>query len=347
MREFLLATGAGALTTPLNWRAIASMDAETCLIGDIGGTNARFALARPGQPGYTAERVYACADHPSLEQGIEAYFRDVGLRHPGTICLAVAGPVLDSTVQFTNSHWQIAERPLRNRFEIERVRLINDFAAIAHGLPLLGEHDLLRLGGPPPPDLSRGNYRLGVLGPGTGLGAAGLMHDNGLSTVLVTEAGHVGFAPETPEQRQLLARLQTRFERVSDERVASGAGLENIYWALRRPGDPSASAAEIFERAAAGQTPAGRAVDLFFELLGQIAGNLALSMGAFQGIYIAGGIVQRHRELLRTSRFRAGFENKGRHHGIMARVPTVAIRHPQPGLLGASRVAMKMLAFPG
>ena len=317
------------------------MDSATCLIGDIGGTNARFALAHPGQPGYVEERVYACANHPSLEQGIEAYLGDVGLQGAGTICLAVAGPIFDSAVEFTNSHWQISEDPLRASFDTNRVRLINDFEAIAYAVPLLGHGDLHVIGKPSAPDLSRANCRIGVLGPGTGLGAAGLVRSEGLMTALVTEAGHVGFAPETPEQRELLARLQDRFERVSDERVASGAGLENIHRALNADGDETTSAARIFERALSGEAAAKNSIGLFFELLGQIAGNLALSMGAFHGIYIAGGIVQRHLELFPVSRFRSGFENKGRHRGIMAKVPTLVITHPQPGLLGASYVARR------
>ena len=319
------------------------MDSAICLIGDIGGTNARFAVARPDRPGYLQERVYACANHPSLEQGIEAYLGDVGLTGAGTICLAVAGPIFHGAVQFTNSHWQIAEDPLRKSFDTGRVRLINDFEAIAHAVPLLGQDDLHVIGKLSAPDLSLADYRIGVLGPGTGLGAAGLVRSNGLVTALVTEAGHVGFAPESPEQRELLARLQDRYERVSDERVASGAGLENIYWAINQDGE-TIGAAEIFERARDGQAAATESIDLFFELLGQIAGNLALSMGAFDGIYIAGGIAQRHLQLFSSSRFRSGFENKGRHRGIMAGIPTLAITHPQPGLLGASQIARHLVA---
>ena len=322
------------------------MDSEPCLIGDIGGTNARFALARPDRSGYIEERVFACANHPSLEQGIKAYLHEIGLTRAGTICLAVAGPIFNGAVQFTNSHWKIAEPPLRARFTTDRVRLINDFQAIAYAIPLLAKDEYHVIGEPSAPDLSPADYTIGVLGPGTGLGAAGLVKSNGLTTALVTEAGHVGFAPETPEQRELLARLHERYERVSDERVASGAGLENIYWAFNRNSDEATSAAEIFERARTGEAVATRSINLFFELLGQIAGNLALSMGAFQGIYIAGGIVQRHLELFSGSRFRSGFENKGRHRGIMAKIPTLVIKHPQPGLLGASHIVRQLPAKP-
>ncbi len=314
------------------------MNSHRCLIGDIGGTNARFALARANRPGYLEERVYACADHPSLEQAVRAYLDDVGLQGTDSICLAVAGPIVGGAVQFTNSRWRISEDPLRAAFATNRVRLINDFEAVAYALPLLGQDDYHVIGEPPPPDLTRAHYTVGVLGPGTGLGAAGLLRRGGLTAALACEAGHVGFAPETPVQRELLVRLQGRYERVSDERVASGAGLENIHWALNPGRDGKMDAAQIFAQAHSGDAAATRSVGLFFELLGQVAGNLALSMGAFQGIYIAGGIVGRHLPMLPASRFRSGFENKGRHRAIMEKIPTLVIKHPQPGLLGASEV---------
>ena len=320
------------------------MNSEACVIGDIGGTNARFALARPDRTGFTAEKAHACADFPSLKTAIEAYLLDVGLKGAGTICLAVAGPIFDGAVQFTNSHWQIAEEPLKAGFATDRVRLINDFEAIAWAIPLLSRDACHQIGEPTASDLTRDDFTIGVLGPGTGLGAAGLVRSRGFTAPLITEAGHVGFAPETPEQHELLARLQDRFERVSDERLASGAGLENIYQAFNPGEDRAIGAAEIFDRARSGDSDAVRSVDLFFEVLGQIAGNLALSIGAFQGIYIAGGIVQRHLDLFTASRFRSGFENKGRHRGIMARIPTLAITHRQPGLLGASQVARQLLS---
>ena len=319
------------------------MKSETCVIGDIGGTNARFAIACPDRTGFTAEVAYACAGFPSLESAIEAYLRDAGLPGAGGICLAVAGPIVGGAVQFTNSHWRIAESPLKAEFATDRVRLINDFEAVARAIPLLPPDACHPIGAAPAPDLTEGDFTIGVLGPGTGLGAAGLVRRGGVTAPLVTEAGHVGFAPETAEQRELLGRLQDRFGRVSDERLVSGAGLENIHGAFNPGSDRGIGAAGIFDLARSGDAGATRSVSLFFEVLGQIAGNLALSMGAFQGIYIAGGIAQRHLDLFEASRFRTGFENKGRHRAIMAAIPTLAITHPQPGLLGASHVARELL----
>ena len=318
------------------------MRSEPGLIGDIGGTNARFALARADELDHVAEQVYACSDYSSLESAIDAYLRDVGMTGVAAICLAVAGPLFGGAVQFTNSPWRISETPLKERFATDRVRLVNDFEATAWAVPLLSPDDRQPIGDVPAPDLTGGDFTIGVLGPGTGLGAAGLLRRSAFTAALVTEAGHVGFAPENSEQRELLARLQDRFERVSDERLASGAGLENIYRAFNPGADRDIGAAEIFDLARSRDAGAVRSVDLFFELLGQIAGNLALSIGAFQGIYIAGGIAQRHLDLLTASRFRSGFENKGRHRSIMSRIPTLAITHPQPGLLGAGQIARQL-----
>ena len=319
------------------------MAAESFLIGDIGGTYARFALTDLAAPGYRQEQVYRCAQHPSLEETIRSYLADVRGAGVRGICLAVAGPVQNGAVELTNLPWQVAEERLRAEFATDQVRLINDFQAVAQAIPLFARRDCSAIGALPAPDLTAGDCRVAVVGPGTGLGAAGLLRREGVCTLLATEAGHQGFAPETPAQRQLLARLQDRLGRVCDEDIASGNGLSNIHWALQEAAPMRLQAAEIFRRADGGDPTASIAVALFFEALGQIAGNLALALGAFQGIYIAGGIVRRHARLLRASRFRAGFENKGRLRPLMAKVPSLLIEHPQPGLLGASHAARALL----
>ena len=147
-------------------------------------------------------------------------------------------------------------------------------------------------------------------------------------------------------QLKVLKQLRQRYERVSEERMVSGPGLENIYWALRKiHGEKTngITAAEIFSRVLANEDViATEATQLFFEVLGQIAGNLALALGAYDGVYLAGGILKRHPDLLKASNFRSGFENKGRHRSLMEKVPTSLILHPQPGLLGASHCARQL-----
>ena len=243
------------------------------LIGDIGGTNARFALARPDGPGFTNELTLACADYATAEEGIEDYLKRSGSGRPNVICLAAAGPVVDGCVRFTNNNWVIDSRVLRERFLSSRVRLLNDFESIAYSIPLLAENDLTTIGLVPAETNGRQELTFGVLGPGTGLGAGGLLvRENGLYPV-VGEGSHAGFAPETRMQLKVLEQLRTRFDRVSSERLVSGPGLENIYWALcriREESPPAITAAEIFSRVLANEDAiAVEATQLFFERWGR------------------------------------------------------------------------------
>jgi glucokinase len=318
------------------------------LIGDIGGTNARFAMAHADKAGFFNELTLPCADYDTAELGIADYLERSGSASPDVICLAAAGPVVDDRITLTNNNWFIDGAALRQEFPSAGVRLLNDFEAISYSIPILGENDTATIGLVPSALEGKANFTLGVLGPGTGLGTGGLICRSGLVIPIVGEGSHAGFAPETRMQLEVLQQLRQRFERVSDERLISGPGLENIYQALNiihgKPDIP-VPAAEIFSRVLAKEDAiAVEATGLFFEALGQIAGNLALALGAFDGVYLAGGIVKRYPDLLNTSGFRAGFENKGRHRVLMEKVPTLLILHPQPGLLGASYCAREMLA---
>jgi len=317
------------------------------LIGDIGGTNARFALAAAEHPDIGDEQTLSCNDFETAEAAIAAYLQATGVRNPPVICLAVAGPVINQSVRFTNSHWRIDSAGLRERFPGARVRLMNDFEAVAYSLPLLGDDELVTVGLQGPRISNVGDFTVAVLGPGTGLGVAGLMSRGGRHHAVVSEGGHGGFAPGNQLQSEVLRQLRERFERVSDERLLCGPGLENIYQALaqihaQRPG--RISAAEIFRRALDNSDiHAAQALNVFYEVLGQAAGNLALTLGAHDGIYIAGGILKRYPDLLRTSAFRSGFENKGRYRALMESIPTLLITHSQPGLLGAGDAARRMV----
>ena len=321
--------------------------ADPCLlIGDIGGTNARFALAHPDEPGFSGELTLHCADYETAQLGIADYLERSGGVSPDVICLAAAGPIVDGCVRLTNNPWVIDSRELRQKFPASRVRLLNDFEAIAYSIPTLGENDIETIGLVPSELEGKSEFTLGVMGPGTGLGIGGLLgRENGIYPV-VGEGSHAGFAPETRMQFKVLKQLRQRFERVSEERLVSGPGLENVYWALCRiHGEQTTeiTAAEIFSRVLANEDViAAETTQLFFEALGQIAGNLALALGAYDGVYLAGGILKRYPDLLKTSSFRSGFENKGRHRSLMERVPTLLILHPQPGLLGASHCARQL-----
>ena len=321
--------------------------ATSCLlIGDIGGTNARFALADPSKPGFSNAVTLKCDDFESADVAIEHYLESEKAGKPDVICLAAAGPIIDKHVRFTNNHWVIGADELAADFSIDAVRLLNDFEAIAYSIPFLANEDCIPIGLPEPQPLGGEHYMVGILGPGTGLGAVGLKKHGDLLLPIAGEASHGGFAPESHVQIDILNALRERFDRVSSERLVSGPGLENIYWALMRIHHAKRahiSPAEIFG-AAVNNTDelAVEAVGMFFEVLGQFAGDLALTLGAEDGIYIAGGIAKRYPDLLKNSRFRTGFEAKGRHRSLMERVPTQLIMHDQPGLLGAAYCALEL-----
>lgn len=319
---------------------------EPCLlIGDIGGTNARFALADAARPAFTAPRTVSCADFSTSHAAMRAYLDEVGAPEPSVICLAAAGPVVGGAVDFTNSHWVLDPGELERDFRTPKIRVLNDFEAVAHALPLLQADDCLTIGSRQSA-LAGGDYTVCAVGPGTGLGAAGLMRRAGVSLPVVGETGHSGFAPETPRQLQLARALRARYERVSVERLVSGSGIGNIYWGLARvDGAPERdlAAADIFAAAIdKSDAIAVETVELFFTALGQIAGDLVLKLGAWDGVYLAGGIARRYPDALLASGFRQGFENKGRQRPLMERVPTQLITRTEPGLLGASACAFDL-----
>lgn len=320
------------------------MMTDPCLlIGDIGGTNARFALADPENPGFFNELTLQCVDYATAGEGITDYLERIGGAVPDVVCLAAAGPVVNEGVRLANNHWVIDSCELRRRYPAASVRLLNDFEAIAYSIPMLGENDIKTIGPVSSGLAGKSEFSLGVLGPGTGLGKGGLLGRSGGIYPIVGEGGYAGFAPESRIQIEVLKQLHERHGNVTDERLISGPGLENIYWALARIHGEQTSqitAAEIFSRVlATDDVIAVATTRLFFEILGQVAGNLALVLGAYDGIYVAGGICKRYPDLLQSSSFRSGFENKGYRRSLLERVPTLLILHPQPGLLGASYCA--------
>jgi glucokinase len=319
---------------------------KSLLIGDIGGTNARFALAKKDAPGFSDAMTVPCADFDSAHEAIEYFLNAKSAPPPGFISLAAAGPVVDQTVGITNNHWNLSSADLVSNFSDARVRLLNDFESIAYSIPFLSEADCLRIGLPDTGPLPSDNFTIGIVGPGTGLGAVGLKMIDGQSIPIAGETGHIGFAPVSQVQIEILAVLREHYGRVSSERLVCGPGLENIHWALSRVHGqdwPQRSAEEIFAATQSNKDGrASEAVRMFFEVLGQVAGDFSLAIGANDGIFIAGGIVPRYPDLFANSGFRAGFENKGRYRSTMEKIPTRLILHENPGLLGAAVVAADM-----
>ncbi len=317
---------------------------KTLLIGDIGGTNARFALAT--KSGFSDSLTLRCADFASADDAIRHYLREVSAGTPTVICLAAAGPVVDNKVRITNNHWTLDADQIAKEFGIKKLRLMNDFEAAAQSILHLDSGDLTTIGSPHAKALPEDRFDIAIVGPGTGFGAAGLIRRGKITIPIVGEGGHVGFAPRTRLQVELLNTLRSKFDSVPVERLVSGPGIENIYWALTQiHGEEctQSSARDIFSNSADGSDPrAKESTQMFFELLGQVAGDFALSLGAVDGVYIAGGIAKRYPELLLSSEFRVAFEDKGSHRAYMEAIPTLLITHDEPGLLGSAYCALEL-----
>jgi glucokinase len=317
---------------------------EIGLVGDIGATNARFAFVLP-EGGTTAVRNYASSDFGSLHDALEKYLSDeAGSARPTKAALAVASPVLGDEITFTNSAWTFSIETLRSQVGLEKLEVINDLAAQALAVPELGVDDTSQIGAGAPVN----GTPIGVLGPGTGLGISALISGpSGLAPVAVAgEGGHVTMSPATKMESDVLDLMRKRYDHVSAERVLSGPGLVNLYGALCELANvPAASftPAQIISTRIWDEDPRTRAASFMFcAMLGTIAGNLALTLGARGGIYVSGGIVPRLGSFFAQSEFRSRFEKKGRFHGYLEKIPTFVIVRPLPGLLGAAALLKRL-----
>ncbi len=324
------------------------MSDHPILMADIGGTNARFAFTSTQPPFFNQAQSLSCADHVTIEDAIDTYLQTHDVKQIKAISFAVAGPIINETVNFTNNHWSISCSDLRAKYLIDQAYLLNDFEAIAYSLAELGDQDTLDVGGQWK-KIAGDDFTVSVIGPGSGLGVAGLCQRNAKLFPLVTEGGHAGFAPENSMQHEILVYLHKKFaDRVSRERLLSGPGLVNLHEALCHIFDqenPALAAADIANAAVNGSDDmCVKSLDTFFEILGQLAGDTALATGSTDGVFIGGGIAQRYPEYLANSNFREGFENKGRYRALLEKVPTWLITHKNPGLLGASIYARDLIA---
>ena len=309
------------------------------LIGDIGGTNARFALTDLGsaQIELVHQQSLANEDFASLHHAIEHYLAGLGVR-PVSAALAVACPVQGDDIRLTNRAWAFSRSELKTTLALQALSVVNDFGAIGWAATALPSSDLLPLFDAP---ISNGRGPITLIGPGTGLGVALLAGsaDSGWS-VIETEGGHVSFAPQNDEESMIAAFVSARFGRCSNERLLSGQGLSFIDGALR--GEASAHSntlrepKEIVDLALDGHDVfARRALARFCAVLGSVLGDAALIHGA-RSVLIAGGIVPRFIPYLKASACRERYLAKGRFADYLAKVPVHVITHPFPGLLGAA-----------
>lgn len=326
------------------------------LLADVGGTHVRLGWQRADGAAIEHVQTLACEAHRNLDDALQRYLSNLdaaGAARPTQAALGVATAVLGDQIRLTNRDWAFSAQALHRQLELQRLVVLNDFTALALAIPALPAPDFWHVGGP----LDGAPGPLAVIGPGTGLGVSGLIPqaEAGRSfeaagaglprqwIALQTEGGHVSLAPQNEREAVLLARLRQRFGRVSAERVLSGPGLVNLRQAIAEADAQTLEAlpspAELMQQALMGEPAAAEVLDLFCAFLGDVAGDLVLSLGARGGVYIGGGIVPRlGAERFMRSLFRARFEAKGRLAGYMHEVPAYVIASQEPpALLGASR----------
>jgi glucokinase len=316
---------------------------EGVVLGDIGGTNARFAILQDGVLGGIEH--LKVANYQQFADALDAFMamradRRV-IRHA---LFGVAGVLERERCVMTNNPWIVSADELRDRFGLSTIRIINDFEAVAWSLPHLAEEDLCKIGGRKP-DPAAPKV---VLGPGTGLGVAAYLKTKQGNLVVRSEGGHATLPSSSAYEDAIIAKLRQQFGHVSAERALSGSGLEILYHALaslEAQTPLELAAIEITQAAAAGNGGLCRVtVDIFCALLGSVAGNLALSFGAQGGVYIAGGIAPHLQDYLPVSQFRSRFEAKGRLTTYLESIPTYLILHNDPAFVGLQWLALQQIS---
>jgi glucokinase len=287
--------------------------------------------------------VLPCAQYASLYLAIRNYLESVGERRLRHGALAIASPIDGDAVRMTNHRWRFSIERLRSMLELETLLVVNDFVAAAMAAPALAERDREAIGG----GEARAQAPICVIGSGTGLGVAALVHAAGGWTAVASEGGHGTFSPADALDAEILRHAWTELGHVSSERLVSGPGIELIHRALRSssglPAQPL-GVSEIVRRARAGECPVcGQALSRFSALLGTFASNAALTFGAQGGVYIAGGVARRLGDRFDRALFRSRFEDKGRFRAYLERIPTLLITREYPALHGLSAMLSERL----
>jgi len=309
---------------------------EYKLIADIGGTNARFALLEPNSQTPIEERNLVCADYPSILDAVNTYLDSVSFAKPTNGAFAVATIVADDFLKMTNNNWEFSVNRTRESLGFNALKVINDFTGLAIALPLLSSEHYLQLGG--------GEYVekhiKAVIGPGTGLGVSGAIPLGNCWYPLQGEGGHVSYGPLSDREASVIRIMKKNMNHVSAESLISGVGLSNIYQALlsiegleSKDLDPKV----ISQNAIEGSCPiAKEALSIFCEILGSVAGNLALTLGARGGVYVGGGIIPQILDFFIQSDFRERFEQHGRFTKYLSEISTYVITAKYPALMGAA-----------
>ena len=311
------------------------------LLGDVGGTNARFGWQASAHSGIEHVLVLPCAAHDTLEAAIRAYLELKNLPMPRVGALGIANPITGDVIRMTNHHWSFSISEMQRNLGLSQLNVINDFTALALALPSIPSSQLVQVGGQTAQPFSP----KALIGAGTGLGVSGLLPTDADDhwVPIAGEGGHVTLAAQNDTEYRVIELIRQRYGHVSAERAVCGAGLVDLYHAVRQlagqAGVEVSSAAQVSERALQAQDPVAlQAMELFCGFLGSVAGNLALTLGARGGVYLGGGMVARWGAWFDQSPFRARFEAKGRFQPYLASIPCWVIDpSAAPALQGAAR----------
>lgn len=310
---------------------------DLALVADIGGTHSRFGLLAPGDERPSAVELYENDPYPTLSDALGHYLGSVGAQ-PSRGVIAIAGPIDGPHVRMTNRDWHFETPELARAHGMSRIEVVNDFAALSRALPLFRDDELDHIGAPAPHD----RLTKLVMGPGTGLGMAGLVHLGRRWHGLPSEGGHVELAAVTEREAAIWHVARAAEGRVSAETLLSGPGLTRIdgaIAALDGAAAPPRDAAGIADAARAGEARAREVMAIFFDTLGRFAGDMALAFLARGGVYLYGGVIQKTVDLMDRQRFRAAFEAKAPHQAVLAGIATTLIRGSAVGLLGCAAIA--------
>lgn len=312
------------------------------LIADIGGTNARFGIV--DQSGLHDLQTLECKDYGGPAEAAQTYLKNLNKNiAPSVGVFAVAGPVMGDLVNFTNLRWSFRASRVQSELKLDYFEIMNDFKAVALAIPDIDSSLIQKIGGGEKIE----GQAIGVLGPGTGLGVASLIWDGEQYIAQPGEGGHVTMAARSLREFQIFEELKVKYHHISAERVCSGKGLENLYAAIRaldKKSAPDRTAKQISKDGMSGACVICKeALDLMLLFLGRRAADLAVTLNAHSGIYIAGGIPTKLGDYFLKSKFMEEFQSKGRMSEKMKQIPVYMVQHDAIGLLGVTSHAQKIL----
>lgn len=306
------------------------------LVADIGGTNARFALVEGTGMELIESRSLVCADYPTIVDAIKDYLETVSSVAPKQAAISIASPITGDQLTMTNHSWNFKVSEIRGALGWDMLKVLNDYSALALALPFLREDQCLKIGAG---EICAG-YAKAVIGPGTGLGVSGVIPVNDFWVPLESEGGHVSYGGMTEREVEIIRLIKKKFNHVSAESLVSGPGISSLYETITELELGKAeklTPAEITTLAIdENSAMAIEALSVFSEILGTVAGNLALTLGARGGVYLGGGILGRLTQFFIESRFRDRFEQHGRFTGYLSQIPTYLINAEYPALIGAT-----------